>query len=321
LDLFYPYLLLPIFLRLRWWGYSLDMKTTHLAIREALTYLGMDKPVAFVCTPMASQAAQAINTSKIVFSADDNWLHHPGIRGETLLLDLKKRYEELIRVSDVIFANSRELVLNLFSSRSDVIVLRNGVNVEEFAPRGRPEPEDLHHIPKPRIGYAGTLSRRINVELLVECANALPEASFVILGPNLDRAWLRPLNSIHTIYMLGDRHYNLLPAYLEHFDVCIIPHNVGQYENHGDPIKLYEYLAAGKPVVTTSIAGVDTFADVIVVAKTVDEFIEGIRMYVEMADYDRYQLGRRLSQRIPVEFSWRYIANEMISLIIASNNH
>ena len=116
-----------------------------------------------------------------------------------------------------------------------------------------PIPVELGHLPPPRLGYAGTLhGSRLDVDLLVEAAALRPEWSFVLLGPDLlepsDRCRLFAASNVHH---LGTRPHAEVARYLSGFDVALVPNRVTDFTESLDPLKTYEYLAAGVPVVAT----------------------------------------------------------------------
>ena len=129
---------------------------------------------------------------------------------------------------------------------------------------------------RPIIGYAGKLGLRIDVSLILRLADTLRSGNIVLAGPTMSPRWIRPLLSHPRVRLVGDLHYSLLPDFLAAIDVGIVPHRVGAMENSGDPTKVYEYLAAGRPVISTAIGGIERFADRVVIGRTNDEFIDGV---------------------------------------------
>ena len=315
LDVFFWHLVRPLRLRLSWWDYALRHPRTLATIRQALLRLGMDRPAAIVCTPLSAGPLGAIKPSVTIFSADDDWLHHPGITREEDRKVVTKGYEELCRVADRIVVNSSALRSILAARRPDVVHIPNGVSPEHFSGPLPSVPSDLAALPRPWIGYAGTLASRIDVQLLSQVATRLPHASFVFLGPIDHRAWIAPLRKLPNVHCLGNKHYDVLPAYLRHFDVAMIPHNVGALENRGDPIKLYEYLAAGCPVVSTPIAEIDHLARAITIAGSPGSFAAGIERYLAMTAGDRAVLAATLRASIPLERTWAHATDRLIRLI------
>jgi len=316
LDVFFWAAIRPLLMRQSWWDYSLRHRRTHAAARNALRTLGFEKPAVITCTPLSAGLLGALDPSAVVFSADDDWLHHPGIVRERVRARVAAGYDELCKVADRIVVNSRALQEVLKPRRPDAVYIPNGVSLEQFQGPLGPPPPDLAMLPKPWIGYAGTLARRIDVRLLLDVAQALAEATFVLLGPIDDKAWIRPLMRAPNIHWLGNKPYSLLPPYVRHFDIAIIPHNVGSLENRGDPIKLYEYLAAGRPVVTTPIAELDEFASQIAIASGPSAFAAAIKRYLDLPDHDRRALCTSLPGSIPDSRTWRSAAARILQVTI-----
>lgn len=132
----------------------------------------------------------------------------------------------------------------------------------------------LEGLNPPFLGYAGKLGRRIDVDLLIQLADAMPRGTIVIAGQILNRRLIRPVLKHARIRYVGDLHYSQLPGFIAACHVCIVPHRLGVGENQGDPTKIYEYLAARKPVITTAIGGVERFQGRVVIANAKTSFVE-----------------------------------------------
>ena len=143
-----------------------------------------------------------------------------------------------------------------------VSLVPNGVDVEHFR-RPRPRPSDLPAAPT--AVYVGSLhDARLDVELVAELADALPELNVVLVGPDsLGGESQSLLASRPNVYLLGARPYEVVPAYLQHADVVIVPHRVTPFTDSLDPIKAYECLAIDTPTVATPVAGFRIHADVL----------------------------------------------------------
>jgi glycosyltransferase involved in cell wall biosynthesis len=136
-------------------------------------------------------------------------------------------------------------------------------------------PEDVRKIPPPRIGYVGVFEDRIDVDLLSQTAARLPDCSFIFVGP-VRRSQVKKLKDLDNVYFLGKKPYQKMPAYIKSFDVCLVPHKVDRFTESMNPLKIYEYLACGKPVVATPVAGLELFGGLIRVAQTHSSFATGI---------------------------------------------
>jgi len=314
LDIVVPQVIRPLLLRFGWWGYIFGHPRVIRSIKSAIRFASIDDFVLFLWSPMSTGVVGKLGEKLLAFDALDNWEIHPEVR--TGMKYVKKGYDTIRDKSDIIFVNSQPLKEFLGSDREDVHCILNGVSPEHFKVE-KPEvvPADLERIPSPRIGYAGKLAMRIDVELIAYMADKMPAVNFVFIGPILDLRWIKPLFNFRNIHFLGDKHYSELPAYLSSFDICMIPHNVGSLENQGDPIKLYEYLISGKPVVTTNILGVDVFEDAISIARTKEDFLDEINKYLALTENERNELAPVLRDRVQPSCFWENKACQMIDYI------
>ena len=157
----------------------------------------------------------------------------------------------------------------------------NGVDYELFRrAAGEGEPDELDAFPRPLIGYSGVIAPWFDFDLLGQVAVSFPGASIVLLGPVFDarKARLAELMSEHgNIHHLGVKPYEELGRYLAAMDVCIIPLQRNELMRLADPNKLYEYAAAGRPIVTLKHSSdLEPLRDFVHLAETSEEFIEGL---------------------------------------------
>lgn len=186
-----------------------------------------------------------------VYDVTDDWLlaTPPGAELERL-----RRLDALAtRTADEVVVCSPALATSRGAARS-VNLVPNGVDVEHLRrPRGRPGDLPI----APTAVYLGSLhDARIDVELIVDIAERLPEVSIVFVGPSsLEESTQRVLDALPNVVLLGRRPYDDVPAYLQHADVVVVPHRVSTFSESLDPIKLYECLAIDTPTVATRVAG------------------------------------------------------------------
>ena len=148
----------------------------------------------------------------------------------------------------------------------EVTTIRNGVDCEDFHPRDEAarRPRDLPGTGRPLVGFVGALYDWLDWTLVREVAKELDEIDFVFVGP---RAGGSILPSGKNLFYTGPKPYAEVPAYIEACDVCWVPFKSGPITSAANPVKIYEYLAMGKPVVSTPIADPQSFAGLVVFAE------------------------------------------------------
>lgn len=170
---------------------------------------------------------------------------------------LRERERELLRTADLVFAGGRSLCAAKRRVRPSTHLFPSSIDVAHFgqARVHRVEPEDQAGIPRPRLGYFGVIDERVDLDLLDRVAELRDDFNLVMVGPvaKIDPASLprRP-----NIYYLGQKGYRELPAYIAGWDVAVMPFARNEATRFISPTKTPEYLAAGRPVVATSIRDV-----------------------------------------------------------------
>jgi hypothetical protein len=229
---------------------------------------------------------------------------------------IAKGHDFLLNNAELVLATASKLVEEARVKRADVIYSPNGVVYDHFSRAARREysspPEDLLPIMEdhqPIIGYYGALAKWFDYELLQRVAIRKPEYHFLLIGPDYDGT-LHPsrILNLPNIHWLGVKPYNVLPHYLQYFDVAMIPFVVNDITHATSPLKLFEYMAAEKPVVITPMRESMKFPGVFI-ADTPGEFVSQIDQ----------GLDRRTDQRLleilrstALENTWDLRAKQII---------
>lgn len=236
----------------------------------------------------------------IVFDLLDDWTIHYAF--EPVRDQVKRAYAELFEHAAHVTANAegtRELALRY--GRSDAHLLPNGCDPDRFS-------TDSTATGDMTVGYVGKIGKRLDLDLIITAARALPDVHFVFAGPILDAEYRRPMEKAHNIELLGDVHYQAVPELLKRFDIGWVPHRVGEGEVGGDVIKTYEYRAAGLPVLTTPVAGASSRGlDAVFVVPASDQ-VAWLK--------DRALIGPRLPRVVsglPSEVRWEGKADFILS--------
>ena len=179
--------------------------------------------------------------------------------------------------ADIVFACTRALASDRKKKRPDVHFIRNGVDFFAFdVKEDMPVPFDLQDIPSPRIGFVGTLDSRIDTGLIHFLAENKKEWQIVLIGKNLNRK--QDFKGYPNIHLLGSRGHNSLPAYVMAMDACIIPYRTDGFHAYIFPLKTLEYLACGKPIVSTYLPELEEFGDVVKLSRDKEDFMRNVEV-------------------------------------------
>jgi UDP-galactopyranose mutase len=216
----------------------------------------IEAPVLWYYTPMALPYTERIKCSARVYDCMDEL---------SLFMDAPPALQELERrllgLADVVFTGGRTLYEHkkATSLHQNIHAFPSSVDVSHFAQARALEtdPVDQAGIPHPRVGFFGVIDERMDLELLGSLADLRPDLQLVMIGPV---AKIAPdsLPARSNIHWLGSRSYDELPAYLSGWDVAMLPFAINEATRFISPTKTPEYLAAGRPVVSTSITDVVT---------------------------------------------------------------
>ncbi len=210
-----------------------------------------------------------------------------------------------LRHADLVFTVNERLRERARALNPAAYTVRNATSFSNFsraATAALPVARPVRRLPRPVVGYMGWLNeQRLDQAIIEHLVASRPEWSFVFIGPRVSRTALaRSITGRRNVHVLKPVAYDELPAYLKAFDVCIIPHKLNAYTAGNDPIKIYDYLAAGKPVVSTRIVGAETFGEVVRIADDGPAFLAGVEEALA-ADGEAIR-ARRLA--VAREHSW-----------------
>jgi len=167
---------------------------------------------------------------------------------------VEENYETILPMSDVVLTNCQPNVEAFAPLVDPIHFVPNGT---EIIPDDLPMPEALADIPRPIAGYVGHLQDRIDWDLLDEAAHHVPDVSFVIAGGGAKQENIDRLNKRDNVHFIGVVPYAKVKSYIQHFDVCIVPHKGTDLTKRMNPLKVYNYFAAKKPIVTTEVENID----------------------------------------------------------------
>ena len=227
------------------------------------------------------------------------------VRGERRIQAMRHE-QQMLKNCDMVFTLSEGLARKKALLHSNVHCLGQGVSLGLFSQSMHQQaqvPEEFLDIPPPRIGLVGNLRDWIDFSLINGILRQRPEWSIVFIGPQ-DRSAAAALESLQqypNFFWLGARLFQELPRWLAGLDVGILPYLQTEFTKFVNPTKLYEYWAAGLPVVTTNIGELRPLKDCLWIAEDIDEFIIAIQEALHGHSPSKMELRTQLAKTQPWE--------------------
>jgi glycosyltransferase involved in cell wall biosynthesis len=257
----------------------LNRTALTFALARIVKAIGFERPLLWTYNPLTTRLLDLSRFDDVVYHCVDDIGAQPGM--PTTLMRQAER--ELAVKARVVFATAPRLAEVQSRVNPNTHFLPNVADFDHFASALREDtvvPADLARIPGKRLGFIGALSGyKVDFGLLRAIAERRPDWSIVLIGkigegePGTDASLLQGLDNLH---VLGPRPYASLPSYLRGMDVALLPSRSNDYTASMFPMKFFEYLAAGRPVVSTDLPAIRPFRDVVTIAGSVDGFVAAI---------------------------------------------
>ncbi len=278
-----------------------------------LKFLGLKRQWLWTYNPLASEFFNLASFSCRVYHCVDEIKAQPGMPVEILA----SAEERLAPQVDVIFTTSPRLTETRKLWNANTHYLPNVADFAHFNTALDAQtaiPADLLSISAPRLGFVGAISGyKLDFRLIRQIAELRPDWSIVLIGevgegdPWTDSSLLHGLPNLH---LLGPRPYSELPSYLKGFDVSLLPNQINEYTDAMFPMKFFEYLAAGRSVVSVDLKAIREYADVVFVAETPEGFVSAVEKILSGAGPDA-DLGLSLA----CEYTYEVRTQQMLDLI------
>lgn len=256
-----------------------NLRARH--IRRLLKRLHMDRPILYLWHPAFIDMADRFDARLVVYHCYDEYAAFRGANREAI----EAQEARLLRRADLVFTVSPGLRERRLAANPNVFVVRNGVDADHFAAALAPEtvvPPDIAGIPRPIVGcIARVIPEYFDAALLRQVFQKRPDWSLVVVGPEMPARVggddeVNELKRLPNVHLLGPRPFGSLPAYLKGMDVCAIPYRMTRNNELADPLKLYEYLAAGRPIVSVPRDFADDMKPFVRTARVAEEWIAAI---------------------------------------------
>ncbi len=252
-------------------------------LQRACKRLGLSRPILWLNPHYGLHLLGHVEESLVVYDIGDDWSQikqAEWVRRQTIAEDaeLCLRADALIVVSERL----RELKRAIVPASKPVNLVPNGVYVRRYAKIAsgalQPHPAAKDWA-RPVLAYTGTIHKeRVNLDLIEKIADAFPQATVALIGPNmLDAAATQRLKRHANIRLPGTFPFEEMPRLMSAFDVCIVPHLVSPFTESLSPLKFYEYLASGLPAVSTPVPGFRDCPELVYLAEDAPAFVAAIR--------------------------------------------
>ncbi|HEV7239327.1 MAG TPA: glycosyltransferase [Thermoanaerobaculia bacterium] len=230
-----------------------------------------------------AEAARARFGWKLVYDCMDEWKSFPGMKTA-----VTREEERLVEQADVVAVSGTRLLEKW--KRVRPVLVRNAADFEFY--QSAPRENLLGNVRRPIVGYFGAIAQWLDVRLVRRVAVERPDYTFVLIGGVFD-VNVAALEKLPNVRLLGQQPYAHMPSYLASFDACMIPFVVDEVTAATDPVKFYEYVSLGKPVVATPMPELESYRELLYFAATPSEF--ATQLDVAVRENDPELVARRVA--------------------------
>lgn len=276
---------------------AINRQVLRATIRALRLRLGIREFQLWTFLPSTADYIGTLGESLSVYYCVDEWSMFSYLDKEQTVAAERKLLDRV----DAVFAINHALAEAKRAYNPATFVSPHGVDHAQFSRAlddSTAVPADLAALPRPRIGFYGTLQTWVDFELIAHVARARPAWQIVLLGQQLaDVSAVRGLPNVH---LLGQKRHDELPAYCRGFDVGLIPYRIDERMAFVNPLKLREYLSAGLPVVSTAVPEVMRYPELCEIATTPDAMVTAIERALEKGSPE----ARRARSAAMVNETW-----------------
>lgn len=270
LYIYTPPLLLPafqIFPRLA----TINNFMLSFFLKSAMRKIGIKEPLLWLYSHYNQPLIKKLGCKRALYECVDEF---SGAKGLIKPEVARAQEQATLKAVDVAIVTAPGLKKSKIEFNRNIHVVPNAANVAHFskATSGKlTEPGDLKSIPRPRLVFVGGIAYWIDLELLRHIAVKRPSWQIVLIGPVVTNT--RILDDLNNIHFMGRKSYDDLPSYLAWCDIALNPYKVDSVAENCSPLKLYEYMAAGLPIVSTDMPEARRFPGIVSVASSYDDFV------------------------------------------------
>lgn len=268
-------------------------------IRSAMAKLAISNPLLWLYSHYNEPLIRKLGCRKALYECVDEFSAAKGLIKPNVVKNQERATLESVDAA-IVTAPGLKRTKSLYNRNINVIP--NGANVGHFnAAENRSEPEDLRPIPHPRLTFVGGIAYWVDLELIRYLANLRPDWQIVMIGPVMVN--LLGIDRLRNVHILRRKPYDDLPAYLAWSDIALNPYRVDSIAENCSPLKLYEYMAAGLPVVSTDMPEARKFPGIVDVARSYDAFGAAINSILDWQPEKRAERSQAAKEE-SLNHSW-----------------
>ncbi len=242
-------------------------------VKRILKQLDFTRPVLWVSDYRGADFIGSFNESLVCWDSMDEETGFTESFKEKC--KIRRQVRSLTRRADLVFTASKRLYEDKIKLNPDTYLIPNALDRRYLtAPQLSAHPPELAGIGKPILGFTGYLDDWVDIRLIRQIADSNRNWQVVLIGPV--RTDITILLRRENVHLIQRKPYRLIAGYIRHFDVCLLPFKINPLTHAVNPLKIYEYLALGKPVVATATAEMEFFKDLVYSARHPEEFIAKI---------------------------------------------
>ena len=274
--------------------HSFNIKLASRGVKALLRRLGFDRYILWFYDPEAVGYLDQLDPVLSCYDCVDDFSSMPSYASVARSQHLVKLENDLVRRSSLVFTTSSELLKKKSPLNSNTFLVENVGDFDHFHRAVRedlPVPPELSGVRSPLVAFVGALDDyKVDYDLIQHLARQRPHWTLMLIGSCMGKDDSAIRSELPNILFLGKKSYSELPGYLAHADVCIIPYRINDYTRHVFPLKLFEYMATGKPIVSTELPSLEQYRSVIGMAGEFDSFVERVEDCLRSDSKDQQML-------------------------------
>ena len=273
-------------------------------LRWALGRIHFKRVVLWAYTPHSAGLVDRMGEQLVVYECVDEFSAARGlVRGKTIAAQER----QLLKLADIVIVTHPNLSQSKTIGERRPYLIPNGADIAHFARAdvtGTEPAAAVASLPHPVVGFHGWIQYWIDFDMISYAARKHPEWSFAMIGPVEPLARVDKVRGMANVYFLGRQPYEQIPDFVAGFDVCINPFVLDNLANSVSPIKLYEYLASGKPVVSVDMPAAREFSDLMPLVRTPEQFVRALEDVLSKVNNHTVSGDAVLRQQAVACFSW-----------------